>query len=123
MPFNALSAAKFVVSGIVGLGTGKIVGKIIKDHVTPDTLIEKVTVTAAAWAISGLVTKHTKQYTDDMIDETVETVTKITEKVKSGLTLAKVNRGEMTFQESGLNPEEFIQNEKGEWVRKPDKTN
>jgi hypothetical protein len=117
MNINALSVVKFVASGLVGLGTGKIVGKIIKDHVQPETLIDKVTVTAAAWVISAVVTKATKDYTTETIDDTVEAVTDIIHRVKDNLKLAKINRGESTFDKEDLDQSWFRKNEKDQWVQ------
>jgi hypothetical protein len=116
MNINALSITKFVAAGIVGIGTGKIVGKIIKDHVKPETLIDKVTVTAAAWVISAVVTKATKQYTEETIDEVVEMVTTGVGKIKLNTKLNNISDGHTTFEKEGLDPSQFRKNEKGRWA-------
>jgi hypothetical protein len=117
MNFNKLGVAKFIISGVVGIGTGKIVGKIIKSHVMPETLIDKVTVTAAALVIGAIATERTKAYTNDMVDEVVENVEKVVDNLKESNTLAKVNRGEVSFEDSGLDPIKFIYNKDNKWVR------
>lgn len=117
MNFSTLGVVKVVVSGIVGIGTGKIVGKIIKDHVQPVTLIEKVTVIGASWAIGAFASEKMKKYTDEQVDSIVESFTSVKDKVKENLTLTKVNRGEQTFEESGLDPAKYHLNSEGKWQR------
>lgn len=117
MSFSKLSAAKFVVSGVVGIGTGKIVGKIIKAHVTPETIIDKVTTTAAAWVIAAIATERTKKYTDDVIDDIANQATLVIDKFKTSEKLARVNRGESTIEKEGLDPTKFRQGSDGRWVR------
>lgn len=114
----AIQAVKLVASGIVGIGTGKVVGKIVKENVPVETLIEKITITAATCIISAMATQATKKYTNDAIDEVVETVTTITKKFKDSGTLAKVNRGEMTLEESGLDSSKYEKDSKGKWASK-----
>lgn len=111
MRFNPVTVTKFVATGIVGIGTGKIVGKVIKAHVQPETLIEKVTVTAASWVLSAVMTKATKEYTNEAIDEVVEKVTEVVGKIKQGNKLAKINRGESTFEDEALNPMDYVKDE------------
>lgn len=117
MKFNALSVVKVVASGVVGLGTAKIVGSIIKDHVKPETLIDKITVTAAASVISGIVTNATKDYTKQTIDDVVETAATLIDQLKTSQKVAKINRGESTFEKEGLDQSRFRKNEKGHWVQ------
>jgi hypothetical protein len=117
--FDKIKLVKFVASSIVGLGTGKIVGRIIKNNITPETLIEKVTVTAAAWVIAGVVTKATKQYTDETIDDLVENVTGIIDKIKTAEKLTRVSKGQSTFEDEGLDPNQYEKNDSGKWVRIP----
>lgn len=105
---NALSAVKFVASGVVGIGAGKIVGKIIKNNVSPETLIDKVTVVSASWVISGIVTTATKKYTNEMIDETYNGVVGIVDKFKLDAKLGRISRGESTFETEGLNSADYI---------------
>lgn len=116
MQFDKLTVVKFLASGIVGIGAGKIVGNIIKNQVKPVTLIDKVTVTAAAWVIGAMASEMTKKYTNDTIENTVETIKSVTERVKENLTLSKVNRGEISFEESELDITKF-QLKDGKWER------
>lgn len=114
--FNALKIAKFAASTVVGLGTGKIVGKVIKQHVTPENIIDKVTVTAAAWVIGAMATQATKNATDKMIDDAAETVQKVVKMGEDSRKLAKINRKESTFEAEGLDQSRYRE-ENGRWVR------
>lgn len=116
--FNALSAVKLVVSGIVGVGTGKIVSGIVKDHVNPETLIDKVAIVAATWTLSGVVTNQTKKYTNDMIDEVYTNVSDAVASVRESAKLNRINRGESTFMEEGLDINDYIQNPDKKWTKK-----
>lgn len=116
MNLNALAVVKFVASGVVGIGTGKIVGKIIKNNVTPETLIDKVTVLAAGWVIAGIATNATKKYTDDMVDDVVKAATVVVDKVKTDNKLNRINRFESTFEKEGLDPSKFKRNDSDKWV-------
>lgn len=119
--FSVLSAVKFVASGVVGLGTSKIVAGIIKNNVTPETLIDKVSVAAAAWTISAMAAAATKKYTDEAIDDTVKTVKEAVGDMKTKAKLAKINRGESTFGEEDLDPADFTQDTETQvWSKRPD---
>jgi methyltransferase-like protein len=110
MNFNATSVVKFVASGIVGMGTGKIVSAVI----------DKVSIVAASFVISGIATKATKKYTDETIDETIENVTKAIVKFKTDGKLAKINRGESTIEDEGLDEDKFEWTSEGKLVPKKD---
>jgi hypothetical protein len=109
MNFNPLTVAKYAVSAIVGLGTKKIVVNVIKNNVLPTSPIDKVTVTAAAWVISAMVTEATQEYTNDAIDGAAGFVTKIVDKIKTAQKLGRLDRKESTFEKEGLDPEDFVQ--------------
>jgi hypothetical protein len=116
--FNALAVTKFIVSGIVGIGTAKIVGGVIKEHVKPETLIDKVTITAAAWVLSGVTTTATKKYTNEIIDGVAEAVTAGVDKFKHDAKLGRIDREESTFEEEGLNPDDYRKSpETNKWVK------
>lgn len=115
MKINALSVVKFAVSAVVGMGTGKIVSKIIKDHIRPETLIDKAAVAAATFVIAAMATEATKDYTNNFIDETVEGGKKIVKAVKDNKAIVKLNRGEITLEESGLDPETVYKDSDGVW--------
>ncbi len=116
--FNALSVIKFAASAVVGVGTAKIVGKVIKDHVTPETLIDKVTVTAAAWVISGIATTATKKYVNETVDDIATTVTETIDNFKVDGKLGRINREESTFEQEGLSSNDFVLDiESDKWKR------
>jgi hypothetical protein len=77
MSFDKVSLAKKAVSLIVGAGTGKIVATIIKNNISPEKAIDKITMTAAAWALGGVVAEMTERYTDTKIDEAFEAWNKL----------------------------------------------
>lgn len=66
---NKLQIAKTVTSTIVGVGTAKIINTIIKNNVAPETVTDKVTVTAGTFILGGMVADISKRYTDAKIDE------------------------------------------------------
>lgn len=109
MEFSKLGVAKFVASAIVGVGTGKIISKIVKDHVTPETIVDKIAVTAAVWALGGVVGEATKTYTNNMIDETVGAVAGVVNQFKESAKLDRISRGESTYEKEGLDPEDYVQ--------------
>lgn len=116
--FSKLQVAKFIVSGAVGLGTSKLVKGIIINNVSaPETLYDKITILGAAWAVSGVVAKETKKYTDEKIDETVQTTKDIYEMYKEWMALSRINRNESTFEKEGLKSSDFRKDEQGKWVR------
>lgn len=119
--FSALSAVKFAVTGVVGIGTGKIVGAIIKNNVSPETLVDKTSIAAATWAISGLVTTTAKAYTDKTIDQVHGFGVGMVKRFKVDGALGRINRKESTFEKEGLDPMEFMMDDSKKWVRR-DKT-
>lgn len=117
MSFSKLAVAKFVASGVVALGTSKIVKSVIAAHVKPETLLDKVTVTAAAWVISGIATTRTQAYTDETVEKTVENVTNVINKLKINSKIAKINEKLSTFEKEGLDPDDFEEVD-GKWKAK-----
>lgn len=120
MSFSKLGAIKYIASAIVGLGTSKIVSGAIKDHVKVETLIDKVTVVAASWVITGMATAATKKYSDEAIDGVVSAGSEMIKNFKTDAKLGKINRGESGFDAEGLDKDDFAQDEKLKWVRKPE---
>jgi hypothetical protein len=108
--FSALTAVKFVATTVVGLGTTKIVGKIIKNNVSPETLVDKVTVVAAAWVMGGIAHQATKKYTEQAIDDAWDAGVKIVDKFKLDAKLGRINREESTFLHEELDENDFVYN-------------
>lgn len=116
--FNALSITKVVVSGLVGIGTAKIVTQIIKNNVTAENALDKVTMLAAAWSIGGVAAKVTKKYTEDSIDDIAKSVTFYVDKAKLASKLGRINREESTFEQEGLVADDYRKNpETNKWVK------
>ena len=122
MSFNALSAVKFVVSGVVGIGAGKIAKSIIVNNMNAETLIDKVTTVAGAWAIGGMVAGAAKDYTDETIDETYAFTDKVMDAMKIRTKLNRIDRNESTFEKEGLDPSQYTKNDKGRWEPTKNKT-
>lgn len=63
--------AKRAINIAVTIGTGKIVGDIIKNNTNPDpdSLADKVTYRAGGMALGGVVAAETSKYTDAQVDE------------------------------------------------------
>lgn len=118
MSFSKLAAAKWVVSGVVGIGAGKIAKDIIKKNINPETLIDKVTTVAGAWALGGMVAKAAKKYTDEAIDDTVTMVTEQVADFKLRGKLARITSGEGSFLSEDLEPSDYIADDNGVWVRR-----
>lgn len=116
MKFPVLSIAKFVVSGAVGLGAGKVVSAVLKEHVKPETLFDKVTMTAAAWAISGITATASKKYANDTIDDVYGYGERMWVQIQIQRKLTKINDGEMTFEEAGLDLSQVHKDDAGIWV-------
>lgn len=114
--FTALSAVKFVVSGVVGIGTGKIVSAVVKDHVNPETLIDKISMAGATWAMGGVAAQATKKFTNEAIDDIYKGVTETWAELKLKSKLTKISLGETTFEAEGLNPADYHRGEDGVYV-------
>lgn len=118
--FTALSAVKFAVSGIVGMGTAKVVSGIVKNNVSAENLVDKVTILSATWVLSGVVTTASKKYTNDMIDDVAKSITDVLGQLKAKAKLNRINRGESTFVDEGLDQTRF-RKENDQWVPISDK--
>lgn len=68
---NKLDLVKFATSVVVGAGTSRIVGGIVKNNTSPEKLHQAVAVVAGTWVLSGIVADVSKKYTDAKIDEAV----------------------------------------------------
>ena len=64
-----LQLLKAVTNAVVGIGTAKIVSAIIKNNIEPETVTEKVTVTAGSYVLGAMVADVTSRYTNAKIDE------------------------------------------------------
>lgn len=110
---NALSFVKLAVSAVVGVGTNEIVKGIIKNNVDVPTRIDKkVAVVTATWVISGLVTTATRSSTDETIDKAAKFAGGIINQFKIASKLGKINRKESTFEQEGLDINDFVQDPK-----------
>lgn len=64
-----LEFTKMAVNIVVGAGTSKIVGSIIRNNATPANLADQVTMTAGAVVLGSMAADASKKYTGDKIDE------------------------------------------------------
>lgn len=121
MKLTAIAVTKFVTSGAVGIGTGKIVSGIIKNNVSPTKLIDKVTIAAASFMIGSMAAEATKKYSDNLIDEVVKVATGIKKSYEVAGSLARINAMASTWEDEGLDPNDFQRNpETDKWEPKPD---
>lgn len=67
-----IELAKKAVSIVVSVGTGRIVGQVIKSNTHPENVVDIVTMSAGAYALGGLVGAETAKYTDGQIDAAVK---------------------------------------------------
>lgn len=117
MRINPVSVAKFIVSGAVGIGTSKIVKKVIESNVSaPDKLFDRITMLASTTVITAIFVDQTKQYSDKMIDDVVDAGTKIVEEFKLRAALGRINRSESTFEEEKLDSDNFHRDQNNKWV-------
>ena len=72
MEMTKTDIAKAAVGYVVAAGTSLIVKGFIENNTSPETLIQKVTVTAASIAIGGMAKDATRKYTDQQIDKLIE---------------------------------------------------
>lgn len=124
MNISKLGVAKFIATGIVSLGAGKIVAGVIKNNVAPpSSLIDRVTIAAAGWVIGGLVQAAAKKHVEEIIDGAAESAKSFVQKIKEQSKLNNINQGLSTFEEEGLNRDNFkLESKDGKnvWVRKND---
>jgi hypothetical protein len=66
-----IELAKAAVGFVVGAGTSKIAGSIIRNNVSPDKVTDQVAVVSATVVIGMMAADATRKYTDDKIDEAV----------------------------------------------------
>lgn len=119
MKFSMLGVTKLVATGVVGMGVNKVVAGVIKNHVTVETLFDKVAVTAATWVITGIAVSRSEQYVSDHIDDVVATGHKVVDKFKLEAKLGRIIRKESTFEQEGLDQNDFVKNPKnGRWQKK-----
>jgi hypothetical protein len=65
--------------------------------------------TAAIWVIGGVATQTTKQYSDKLVDDVAKAGVEIVDHFKKTAKLGRINRNESTFEQEGLDPEDFVQ--------------
>ena len=59
---------------LIGFGATSITSQIIKNNVVPGSMFQKITITAATIALSGLLGERLGEYSDEKIDTVVELV-------------------------------------------------
>ena len=72
-----LSTVKQITRIVVGLGGSSITTQIIKNNVAAGSMTQKVTITAAMIVAGALVGEKLGDYTDEKIDEVVQTIAQI----------------------------------------------
>jgi len=66
-----IELTKTVATFIVGAGTTKIVGGIVRHNTDPKNAADTVAIASATFVIGTMAANQTKQYTDALIDEAV----------------------------------------------------
>lgn len=74
---------KTVVGYIVAGGTALIVKGIIDNNTSPESLPQRVAVTAASLAIGGIAKDATRKYTDEQIDKLIDAWNSAVDTVKA----------------------------------------
>lgn len=72
-----LDLLKTATRVVVSLGSGAIVGTIVKNNLPDPTTINKITVPVSTFALGGVVGSKAGQYTDAFIDDIALVVEKI----------------------------------------------
>jgi hypothetical protein len=71
MTLNGIDIAKKAVGLVVGAGASKIVHAIIQNNISPEKVIDKITIVSASVVIGSMAREATKEYTDRQIDNAV----------------------------------------------------
>jgi len=66
---NVRKVTKFIVSHVVGYGTGVIVYGIIKNNVAPDRTHQKIGVATASFVLGDLVSSKTLDRSNELVDK------------------------------------------------------
>jgi hypothetical protein len=82
--------------------------RVIGSNVNVDTLTDKVTMAAGAWALGGIAAKATRKYTDEYIDTVAGAVKDTRATITETLALGRIDRGESTFADEGLDPKNYM---------------
>lgn len=81
---NVLNNIKKVSSAIISVGVGAIVSSAIANNTTkPKNPIVNVCFTIGGLCLGGLIVDKVSEYTDSMIDDTADLVTKISDRIRS----------------------------------------
>ena len=64
MTLNGIDIAKKAVGLVVGAGASKIVHAIIQNNISPEKVIDKITIVSASVVIGSMAREATKEYTD-----------------------------------------------------------
>lgn len=82
LTMTKIDFAKKAVALVIGVGTKQIVTSIIRDHVDPEKVTDRIAIEAATWVLSALVAREAKRYTDEMIDELLSQWQKLKSQIK-----------------------------------------
>ena len=69
---NKLNAFKLAARIVVGAGTTTVSNSIIRNNVTPENLIQSVSVGVASVVIGSMASEATQSHTERQIDKLVE---------------------------------------------------
>lgn len=71
MTIDGIGITKKVVGIVVGAGVSKIAHAIIQNNISPEKVIDKITVVSASVVLGSMAREATKEYTDRQIDNAV----------------------------------------------------
>ena len=82
MTIDSIQLAKTAVGFVVGAGVSKIVHAVIKNNITPEKVLDKISVVAASVVVGSMAREATKEYTDRQIDNVVTQYRELKAKIK-----------------------------------------
>lgn len=111
--------AKTVTAGVVAAGVHRIVKGVIKTTTPVDSRWDKITIGAATFVMTGVVVTAAKSFTHEFVDEIFDTLIQARDEIGLSLKLDRINENQSTFLDEGLDPVDFVRNQKtGKWQPK-----
>jgi hypothetical protein len=102
-----VNVAKIAAATVSANGARKIIAGIVENNVTVGKPKDKIAVVAATWVLSGIVATACKKYTDNSIDSAVSKAKGYFETMELKNALARINKGESTFEQENLVEADF----------------
>jgi hypothetical protein len=83
MTIDGIDITKKVVGIVVGAGASKIVHAIIQNNISPEKIVDKITIVSASVVIGSMAREATKEFTDRQIDNAVTAYRAMSDAIKA----------------------------------------